>query len=176
MHVAIDAPPLTVPTGGARRHTWELSVALAERFPEDGYWLLSDQAFALPGDAPANLKTGPAPHGRMERKWWSYGVQRAMGRIGANVFWGPDFSVPYLPLRPSVLTILDLSPWKNPAWAPGSARVRRRTPWLLKMHSATVVMTISEAIKREIIEHFRVPAAKGFVVPLAAGRRFHPHP
>lgn len=174
MHVAIDATPLTLPSGGARRHTWELSRALAESFPSDVFWLISDQSFPLPAPLPPNLRPGHGPKSYWERtKWWSYGVQREMARLDASVFWGPDFSVPYLPVRPSVLMILDLSPWKFPG---ASNRVRRRTPWLLRLRSATLIMTISGVMRQEIIDFFRVPASRVFSIPLAAGAEFHPTP
>ena len=47
--------------------------------------------------------------------------------------------MPYLPLRPSVMTVHDLSPWKDPAWqAPGG--VRHRAPYLLGLGLATMVI------------------------------------
>jgi len=48
MKIALDATPLTVPSGGVRRYTEELTRALAQTFPEDQYWLLSDQSFTAP--------------------------------------------------------------------------------------------------------------------------------
>jgi hypothetical protein len=41
MRVAIDATPLTLSSGGLRRYTQELSVALAENFPQDEFILVS---------------------------------------------------------------------------------------------------------------------------------------
>ena len=73
MTVALDATPLTVATGGTRRYTLELARALARRFPEDQYWLLSDQPFSGPKSA-SNLhppsRTEPSsrknlPHHRL---------------------------------------------------------------------------------------------------------------
>ena len=43
--IALDATPLTVSTGGVGRYTLELARALATEYPEDQYWLLSDQTF-----------------------------------------------------------------------------------------------------------------------------------
>src|SRR5438105_3421288 len=43
--IALDASPLTVSTGGVGRYTLELALALAAEYPNDQYWLLSDQAF-----------------------------------------------------------------------------------------------------------------------------------
>ena len=43
---------------------------------------------------------------------------REMHRLGADLVHGPDFAVPYIPRRPSVLTLHDLSPWMDRALAP----------------------------------------------------------
>jgi hypothetical protein len=118
MKIALDATPLSIPSGGVRRYTEELSRALAENFPEDEFWLLSDQRFELPFSAPPNLKMGQGPRNLLERRWWLWGLQVEISRIGIDVFHGTDFAVPYLPVRPSVLTLHDLSPWMDPPGMP----------------------------------------------------------
>ena len=172
--VALDATPLTVSTGGVARYTLELARALAQRFPGDRYWLLSDRPFSPPRELPANLHCGERPRTPATRKWWLWGLYREMTRHGVELFHGADFAVPYLPLRPSVMTLHDLSPWLVPEWQPMAGRVRRRTPWLLRMGLATMVITPSEAVRRAAIERFRLPAARVVTVPLAASEQFHP--
>jgi glycosyltransferase involved in cell wall biosynthesis len=175
MTVALDATPLTVATGGTRRYTLELAHALAGRFPDDEYWLLSDQPFSAPKFA-TNLRQGDLPRTAVQRKWWLWGLQQEMIRCGAQVFHGTDFSVPYLPLRPSVMTVHDLSPWLDPAWQPDGDRVRSRTPLLLRAGIATMVITPSEAVRRAVIERFRMAADRVVAVPLAASPHFAPAP
>src|ERR1700678_2598709 len=103
MRVAIDATPLTLSSGGLRRYTQELSLALAQNFPEDQFFLVSDQPFAgLPG-SPVNLLRGSGPRRAAERRWWLFGLDRELQRLGAGLFHGTDFAVPYVPRRPSVL-------------------------------------------------------------------------
>ena len=53
--IALDATPLTVSTGGVGRYTLELARALASEYPEDQYWLLSDQTFPFTHASP-NLR------------------------------------------------------------------------------------------------------------------------
>lgn len=149
MRVALDATPLIVPTGGIRRYVEELVKALTEGFPEDRFDLISDQ---------------PNPPAGLARHWWLWGVHREMRRLRTDVFHGVDFSVPYLPLRPSVMTLHDLSPWRFGA----EGRVTQRTPYLLGFKAATFVITPSEAIRREAIREFRLPSRRVVAVPLAA--------
>ena len=183
--IALDASPLRVSTGGIGRYTLELARALACEYPKDQYWLLSDQTFPAPHGLPnhglpnhglPNLHTGSGPQNPAERKWWLWGLDREMQRCGVELFHGTDYSVPYVALRPSVMTIHDLSPWLDPAWQPGAARVRRRTPRLLRMGLATMVITPTEAVRRAAIERFGLAPDRVVAVPLAAGDIFRPPP
>ncbi|MGP0073106.1 MAG: glycosyltransferase family 4 protein [Bryobacteraceae bacterium] len=175
MKIALDATPLTVPSGGVRRYTEELTRALCDTFPSDRFWLLSDQKTALPLDRP-NLKAGQGPRNMLERRWWSWGLQGEISRLGIEVFHGTDFAVPYLPLRPSVMTLHDLSPWLDPGWHSESDRVRQRTPMLLRLGLATMVITPSEAIRRAAIERFHLAHERVVAVPHAANACFRPTP
>jgi glycosyltransferase involved in cell wall biosynthesis len=194
--IALDATPLIVSTGGVARYTSELARALAARFPADEYWLLSDRVVPVPGPQcpnlhdstthhanlnpadlqPANLHKGNLPKTFLDRRWWSRGLLREMKRCGAQLFHGTDFSVPYLPLRPSVMTVHDLSPWRNRAWQRDAARVRRRAGILLRARIPTMVITPTEAIRRAVIDRFRFPGDRVAAVPLAASQHFRPVP
>src|SRR5436305_8371912 len=149
MRVALDATPLTLSSGGLFRYTYELSRALAQEFPGDEFFLLSDQPFSMPGDSLSNLKGWGGPRHGLDRRWWAWGIDRAMSRCRAELFHGTDFAVPYLPLRPGVLTLHDLSPWLNPAWHNGAERVRKRTPLLIGLGLATLVLTGSDAVRAQ---------------------------
>ena len=107
--IGLDATPLSVSSGGIGRYTLELARALAAEFPEDQYWLLSDQTFHVAHDLP-NLHTGNGPSNLVERKWWAWGLNQEMARHGVELFHGTDYAVPYLGHRPSVMTLHDLSP------------------------------------------------------------------
>src|SRR3984885_14665646 len=175
MKIALDATPLTIPSGGERRYTEELTRALCDTFPCDRFWLLSDQKVA-PSFSCANLNAGYGPRNMLERRWWSWGLQGEISRLGIQVFHGTDFAVPYLPLRPSVMTLHDLSPWLDPGWHTESDRIRNRTPMLLRLGLATMVITPSEAIRRAAIERFHLQHDRVIAVPHAAAACFHPMP
>jgi glycosyltransferase involved in cell wall biosynthesis len=157
--VALDGTPLSVPSGGVRRYTEELTRALQANFPEDEFHVISDQIQKTVG---------------LDRRWWTIGVQRAMRRLRCGLFHGTEFSVPYVPLRPSVLTLHDLSPWMNPQWHHAADRVRRRTPYLLRFGIATLVVTGTDAVRRAAIDFFRLPSNRVITVPLAASEHLRP--
>ena len=108
-----------------------------------------------PGAAP-NLRRGGGPRNTLERRWWLWGLARELGRLSADLIHGPDFSVPYIPARPSVLTLHDLSPWMEGQWHANAHRVRRRTPMLLEMGVATMVITPTESVRKQAIDRFRL--------------------
>ena len=173
--IALDATPLTVSTGGVGRYTLELARALASEYPNDQYWLLSDQTFDAPHGL-SNLKAGGGPWNFVERKWWAWGLNREMARRNVQLFHGTDYSVPYIRQRPSVMTLHDLSPWLDPEWQPDAARVRRRTPRLLQMGLATMVITPTETVRRAAIERFKLAPDRVVAIPLAASDLFKPVP
>jgi glycosyltransferase involved in cell wall biosynthesis len=174
VNIALDATPLTISTGGVARYTQELAQALALEFPQDHFWLLSDQIFGMPRMLLRNLHQGEPPNTLAGRKWWLWGLNREMKRCGVDLFHGTDFSVPYLRRRPSVLTLHDLSPWMEPEWQPDAGRIRRRTPVLLRRGCATFVITPSEAVRRAAIQRFGLNPDRVVAVPLAASESFRP--
>ena len=174
MRVAIEAASLSLTSGGLARYTSELSLALARSFPEDEYFLVSDQAFAMPPNAPDNLKRGGGPRSTAERRWWLWGLSREMTRLGADLIHGPDFGVPYLARRPSVLTLHDLSPWMDGRWHHAAHRVRRRTPVLLELGIATMVITPSEIVRKHAIERFGLRPDRIVAIPEAAAAWLNP--
>jgi hypothetical protein len=74
MRVALDATPLALTTGGLTRYTAELSRALAERYRESDFVLLSDQQFTIPEPYPGNLRAGGRARNALERRWWLWGA------------------------------------------------------------------------------------------------------
>ncbi|MGA3235156.1 MAG: glycosyltransferase family 1 protein [Bryobacteraceae bacterium] len=174
MRVAIEAASLALSSGGLQRYTSELSVALARCFPGDEFYLTSDQPFRMPPGAQPNLKRGGGPTNALERRWWLWGLAREMRRLGADLVHGPDFAVPYIPGRPSVLTLHDLSPWMDHRWHGDAFRVRRRTPVLLEMGVATMVITPSESVRTQAMERFKLRPERVVAVPEAAAPWFTP--
>jgi len=156
MRVAIEAAPLSLSSGGLLRYTTELSLAMARGFAGDEFFLVSDQPFDMPRDAPPNLKRGGGPRNAAERRWWLWGLTRELSRLACDLFHGPDFAVPYLASRPSVLTLHDLSPWMDPHWHRDAGRVRRRTPVLIERGIATMIITPTELVRRQAIERFHL--------------------
>lgn len=174
MHVAIDATPLINTSGGLVRYVRELALALAAEFPDDKIILMSDQPFRVPEGAPRNLRAVVGGSGFLERRWWLCGAQKAILRVGANVFHGTNFVVPWLPLKPCVLTLHDLAPWRAESSGETSAFVHRRTPLQIGLGLAARIIVPTEAVRREAIERFGVHPSRIHAVPHAACSKFRP--
>src|SRR4051794_23749664 len=174
MRVAIEAASLSLSSGGLARYTSELSLALARCFPDDQFFLISDQSFEMPPSAPPNLTRGGGPRTAIERRWWLWGITSVMRRLEADLVHGPDFAVPYLSRRPSVLTLHDLSPWMDERWHHAAGRVKRRTPILLELGLATMILTPGERVRKEAIGRFRLKPDRVVAVPEAAAPWFRP--
>lgn len=163
MIAALDATPLTLSSGGLRRYTEELLRALRTGFPQDTVHALSDQL--------------TPPQSALDRRWWSIGLPRTLRRLKAEVFHGTNFAVPWLPVCPSLMMIHDISPWLDPAWHTEAAdHVRRRTPLQLRLGLATLVGTGTEAVKRQIVDRFRLDPARIAVIPDAPAEHLVPTP
>jgi glycosyltransferase involved in cell wall biosynthesis len=154
-------------SGGLPRYVSELSGALTAAFPSDRFLLSSDQPFSSPFDRL------PGPTNWLERRWWLYGAERANARAGVDLYHGTNFAIPYFSRRPTVVTIHDLSPWLNPAWHKiGASRVRDRSPRMIGL--ATMILTPTQAVRKEVIERFHVAPERIVATPLAASAAFRP--
>jgi glycosyltransferase involved in cell wall biosynthesis len=170
----MEAASLGLSSGGLARYTSELSLALARCFPQDEFVLVSDQPFSMPPGAPVNLKRGGGPRTAAERRWWLWGLGREARRWQADLVHGPDFAVPYLPQLPSVLTLHDLSPWMESGWHHAAQRVRRRCRVLLNLGIPTMILTHSEAVRKQAIDRFRIRPERIVAVPPAAASWMRP--
>lgn len=162
----MDATPLTAAAGGVPRYVRELRRALEGLDSGDTFLYVTDQRLAG--------AIGPR-EGWLERRWWLAGLPMTLRREKVDVFHGTEFAVPYVPVCATVLSLHDLSPWMDLAWhGTGVERVRRRTPWLLRLGLATMVLTLSEAVRRRAITKFGLNPARVIAVPLAASAGLRP--
>ena len=96
---------------------------------------------------------------------------RAYGRD--DIFHSPNYMLPEFPGH-TVVSILDLSTYRYPEHHP-EARVRFVNRHIERsVAQADHIITISEFIKAEIVERFRLPEARISVTHLGANQGFHP--
>jgi alpha-1,3-rhamnosyl/mannosyltransferase len=72
------------------------------------------------------------------------------------------------------MTVHDLSPWLDTAWHPRGSVVRRRTPAMIRLGSATLIITPTSRVRTEVVEHLGVHPSRIAVVPEAPSSRIRP--
>ena len=89
--------------------------------------------------------------------WEQLALPRAARHDRLDVFFAPGYTAPLLLNTPTVVLVHDISFAAHPEWFRWKEGLRRR--WLTRWSSghATLVLTVSEAARREIISHFGLP-------------------
>lgn len=177
MRIGLDGLPLTQLKTGVGTYTLELARALAALTPQDDFELISPRPFepaAITNAEPANLSTVYSKPNALHRRWWSFGLPAYLRRNSIALFHGTNFEVPLRGNCPSVVTIHDLSLLlhSNTHEARAVLRGRLRLPRMARQ--ATLIITDSEQVRREVCEHLDVPAEKVFAIPLAPQPHFAP--
>lgn len=173
MRVALDGKPLASALTGVGHYGLELATSLAALSPTDHFTLLSPTPPALPAALEMKRRAGPNFHELhlnselLNRYWWSLGLPMYLTGSTFDLFHGTNYDIPRWNTFPSVVTIHDLSLLLHPDTheEPLVRRARRRFPAVAR--SAEMIITATEAVKREICEHLKVPAGKVVVTPYA---------
>src|SRR6266404_344876 len=169
MRIGIDGLPLTEILAGIGHYTNELAQHLALKSKGDEIEVISPRAF-LPtlnsrNQLPANLRFTRSRVGPLTRRWWSVGLPRYIRRHSLEVFHGTNFEVPLQRVCPTVLTIHDLSMWLHPETQERGRvrRAHRRLPRMIR--AATMIITPTESVRRELHEYLQIPLEMIVAVP-----------
>jgi glycosyltransferase involved in cell wall biosynthesis len=183
MLIGIDGTPLNQHLTGVGHYTLELARAMSLAAPNDQFEIISSRPYLFgkndaegPDGLPQNLSLLRAPANFLTRRWWGIGLPRYLSRSSIELFHGTNFEVPlWLTQKlPTVLTIHDLSLLLHADThrARLARRARRMLP--LMTRAATMIITPTENVKRELCEHLRIPPDKIVVIPEAARSIFRP--
>jgi glycosyltransferase involved in cell wall biosynthesis len=101
---------------------------------------------------------------------------RACRRLGADLAHVPYWGSPLSPTVPTLVTIYDIIPLLLPAYR-GNALVQAYTGLVQSAAAqAALILTDSEASKRDIVTHLDLPQERVRVVYLAVNPALSPHP
>lgn len=180
MHIGIDALPLAAARSGIGHYTFELARALADLTPEDEVDLVAPVSILTTDDEnrrwPPNLHITQPRLGMFGWRWFLLGLRRYARERAIDVFHGTNYEVPFRKACPTVVTIHDLSLMLHPQTHLSAAvrRWRRRRRFMIR--AATIIVTPTETVRREVCEHLGVPGADVVAVPEAAREIFMPIP
>jgi alpha-1,3-rhamnosyl/mannosyltransferase len=180
MLIGLDGIPLCAPKTGVGHYTFELARALAGIAPQDELRFISQHRFRYPApDEPAwpsNLQAAQAQIRRWERFWFAVGLPRYLRRHQFALYHGTNYEVPLGWRGVSVLTIHDLSLFRFPETHEKHLVWRARWRWPLMLRAAQMVITPTEYIRREVLEHLKVAEGKVAAIHEAPRPEFKPTP
>jgi len=178
MRIALDAIPLVAAKTGIGHYTDALARSLARIHTDHQYVLLSpfDFAFYAGNGTPPNLSKQFFPVRSIFRKWWLMGLPAMLRISPLDVFHGTNYCIPVFSPCPTVVTVHDLSLFRQSQTHEDEnvRRGKRRIP--LMARRATRIIAPSEFTKREVIQHLGVREDKIRVIFEAARDGMRPLP
>lgn len=164
MRVALDFGPLLDKPTGVGRYTRELARSLADAGVD-----VSGYAVSLRGATDHSVRRWRVPARAVNEGWRRFGVPSADRLIGdVDVVHGTNFVLP-VTKRPGVVTIHDLSFLRDDAF-PGAQSWARMAPWSIAR--AASVITVSQAVADELVDHYGTEREKVTVTPLGVAPVF----
>lgn len=181
MRIGLDGIPLVELKTGVGHYTFELARSLAKLSPADEFELITPVRPQTLEDEtedhwPGNLGlVRPFVH-PLRVRWWTVGLPLYLSYSGLTLFHGTNYDLPLWGASVRVVTFHDLSLLLYPETHEARLveRGRRRLP--LIAHKASVIITPSESVRREVSEHLHVSAEKIVAIPEAARSFFRPLP
>jgi len=172
MRFALDGKPLDEPKTGVGHYTFELARSLALIAPFDEFTLVAPKSETNSTDADYrdrvnNLHERRVRPGWLNWHWWSVGLPLYLRWHPFDLFHGTNYDIPLWNSRPTVLTVHDLSLLLHADMHESdlARRGRRRLPLMARL--ATMIITPTQSVKRELSEHLRVAPDKVAVTPEA---------
>src|SRR5713226_6465697 len=182
MKIGINALFLKFPASGSGQYLTHLLNALAEMDKQNEYILLGPQPVPQDRRVPVSFLYQEAPVPAFARRneniekllWEQYTAPAAARKAGVDIFHVPYFAPPLLPRTPTVVTVHDVIPMRLPAYQP-DAKVKAYMSLVSRAaRNATLIITVSQHAKQDIIDALKIPAERIRVIYEAAGDEYKP--
>lgn len=176
MRIGIDGIPLAATKTGIGHYTFELARELALAAPNIDFELISPFPFLdeQRDGAPPNLNWVRAKVSFLRQRWWTIGLPLYVRETALDLFHGTNYNVPLWNRCRTVVTVHDLSLLMYPETHEAHlvARARRRLPIMVR--TATMIITPTESVKRDLCDYLQVAPEKVVAIAEAPRRQFHP--
>ncbi|NVZ10779.1 glycosyltransferase family 4 protein [Allochromatium humboldtianum] len=193
IRLILDIDAIRHPLTGIGRYAYELARGLnghplvsSARFMGGGRWVEppspDDEALTAGPDGESRSSLTMALATRLAsispimagyRQWRSLLAWRRLSGFSDHLYHSPNYFLPPCS-GPAVATIHDLSVIRYPQFHPAERRALFEHEWPRTLARAQYLITDSESIRREVIEHCGWPADRIGAIPLGVGRSFHP--
>ncbi|HLZ57505.1 MAG TPA: glycosyltransferase family 1 protein [Ktedonosporobacter sp.] len=182
MKIGINAQFFQYPATGSGQYMIHLLNALAEIDTHNEYVLLGSQPVEEGRTSATSFPyhVSPVPgfaknNQNIAKLFWEQLTGPAAARnAGVDIFHVPYFAPPLLPRTPTVVTIHDVIPLRLPAYQP-DARVKAYMNLVARAsHRATMIITVSQHAKQDIVDALKLPAERIRVIYQAASEECRP--
>jgi glycosyltransferase involved in cell wall biosynthesis len=182
MKIGINALFLQNPTNGSGQYLLHLLHALAEVDRQNEYILLGTGNLAQDdgGQTPFPYQVSPvlafAQRNENVEKlvWEQFSGPAAARKAGVDLFHVPYFAPPLYAHTPIIVTIHDVIPLRLPAYRAGAKVAAYMHLVARAVHKASLVITVSQHAKQDIIDVLHIPAERIRVIYEAAGEEYIP--
>lgn len=173
LSVILDARTANDHFPGIGRYVASLARALMELEEAPELTLLVDPR-AQPGRLqlpPLPTLPCPASPFSLRQQWLA---PRLLRTAHVHVYHSPYYLMPYRPGVPTVLTCHDIIPLLFPGYFTAWQRLMFRLTHQLALHTAEVVLAVSQTTRDDLARHLQVATHKIVVIPEGADEHFQP--
>ena len=179
MKIGINALFLQTPASGSGQYLIHLLKALTEIDKQNEYMLLGAKPLARDSsDLPYQAHPVPTFAGRSENieklVWEQFTGPAAARRAGVDLLHVPYFAPPLFPRTPTVVTIHDVIPLRLPLYRAGTKVEAYMRLVARAAHKATLIITVSQHARQDIMDALKIPAELMRVIYEAAGDEYTP--
>ncbi len=182
MKIAINALFFRFPTTGSGQYLTHLLKALSEVDGENEYVLLGLDPLSQGHTLNERFRFVQVPVPNLVRRslvlekllWEQYAAPAGANRVKADLFHVPFFAPPYFSRTPNIATIHDIIPVRLPVYR-DSPRMRAYMRLVTRAaRKSSLIITVSQHAKKDIIDVLKVPAERIRVTYEAAGDEYKP--
>lgn len=184
MKVILNIDPIKYPLTGIARYTYELAQALQSSSIDELLFMRGNSLMLKLPEPQAQsefsygLKSRLAQSSLLRKLYHQtkrFQQSRVLKNYENNIYHGPNFYLPQFN-GPSVVTIHDLSPFLWSHCHPPERIKYMQKQIEFSVKKASAIITDSEYVRAEIIEHFDLNPSKVHTTLLGCGQEFCPYP
>ncbi len=180
MKIGINALFFQSRATGSAQYMIHLIDALAQIDQQNEYILLGPRPVEQTGQHSFPYQVHPVPtfaarNENVEKVIWEQLIApHAARHAEVDLFHVPYFAPPLFPRTPTIVTIHDVIPLRLPAYQLGG-KVKAYMNLLSRAsHRATMIITISEHAKQDMVDALKIPPERIRTIYEAAGDQYHP--
>ncbi len=182
MKIGVNTYFFKFPASGSGQYLLHLLQALAEVDQENEYILLGSQPISENIGTPLTFPHIVSPVPGLARRnasienlmWEQITSPSAARKAKVDLLHVPYFAPPLFPRTPSVITIHDIIPLRMPQYRTDPKMKAYLQLITRAAHKATMVITVSQHAKQDLLDALNLPAERIRVIYEAAGDEYRP--